>query len=173
MGEGLRCSYSTRGPDQQKSNWGWGDHHFWGSGVFQGRGAGRALAIGRGCADRGGVSSPPVGKIQKGAGGTLGIWQLGILSIRNRGCWEMGARVEGRGAQGKMAGHRLKSPCRIPCGRGREIGEVESCLIPCCYSQRVTILGTTVLGRVFQGALKIDVQKWVCCFKDRACLHFE
>lgn len=141
--------------------------------MFQGRGTGRALAIGRGCAGRGRVSSPPVGKIQKGAGGTLGIWQLGILSIRNRGCWEMGARVEGRGAQGKMAGHRLKSPCRIPCGRGREIGEVESCLIPCCYSQTVTILGATVFRRVFQGALKIDVRKRICCFKDRACLHFE
>ena len=145
-----------------------GDHHFRGSAVFQGRGTGRALAIGRGCAGRGRVSSPPVGKIQKGAGGTLGIWQLGILSIRNRGCWEMGARVEGRGA-----GHRLKSPCRIPCGRGREIGEVESCLIPCCYSQTVTILGATVFRRVFQGALKIDVRKRICCFKDRACLHFE
>lgn len=80
------------------------------------------MAIGRGSADRGGVSSPPAGKIQKGAGGTLGIWQLEILSIRNRGCWEMGARVEGPGAQGKMAGYSLKSPCRIPRGRGLEIG---------------------------------------------------
>lgn len=34
----------------------------------------------------------------------------------------MGARVEGPGAQGKMAGYSLKSPCRIPRGRGLEIG---------------------------------------------------
>lgn len=34
----------------------------------------------------------------------------------------MGARVEGPGAQGKMAGYSLKIPCRIPRGRRLEIG---------------------------------------------------
>ena len=64
------------------------------------------MAFERKCADSGGVSSLQVGKIQKGAGGAVGIWRLGVLRGESRGCWEMrvkngGARVTGQddGAQ--------------------------------------------------------------------------
>lgn len=78
-----------------------------------------------------------------------------------------GGKGGGAGAQDKMMGYSLKAPAEFPVvGAGRLV-QVESCLIPCCYRQTVTILGTMVFRRVFQGALKIDVQKWICCFKHR------
>ena len=65
--------------------------------------------------------------------------------------------MEGPGSQGKMTGHSLKSPCRIPHGRDRRLMEVGSCPVSCCYNKTVTVLGTKVFGCVFQGSLKIDV----------------
>lgn len=78
----------------------------------------------------------------------------------------MGARVEGPGQQARWQGTASKSLAESFGGCAGDWCRMSPASL-CCYSQTVTVLGTTVFGRVFQGALRIDVQKWICCFKDR------
>ena len=110
----LRWSYSWRGPDQQKSHWGGGTVPSGGLACSRGEEC-EAFGCREGTADRGGVSSPLVGRIQKGAGGTLGIWRLGIVSFQSRECWRWGQGWRG-GGTGQDDGVQPQSPCRIPCG---------------------------------------------------------